>query len=275
MVLPFSKSQIERLGKRLVQTPLPEESLLADLGNLLLAYDEVLEGATSAVRRLGYEPTGRVKNTGTILEKLRRHGGSWLKSIQDLAGMRVVVDGGRREQDEVVAAIAELFATVGREPKLVDRRLCPSHGYRAVHLVVFPDGVPVEIQVRTKWQHEWADMFEKFADLVGRGIRYGEPPAEWWDDLDHPPDEPPGRAALVRKVYDATYAIHVAMVKSAISLSDLIAALEDLEVIDVDMNSELAVHRWQSVHDALADFREQLKDMEPVPQKRDLGSVGT
>jgi hypothetical protein len=40
---------------------------------------------------------------------------------------------------------------------------------------VFPDGFPVEIQVRTRLQHEWAELFEKLADQLGRGIRYGEP----------------------------------------------------------------------------------------------------
>jgi hypothetical protein len=32
----------------------------------------------------------------------------------------------------------------------------------AVHVVVFPHGVPVEIQVRTRWQHEWADGLSAF-----------------------------------------------------------------------------------------------------------------
>jgi ppGpp synthetase/RelA/SpoT-type nucleotidyltranferase len=35
----------------------------------------------------------------------------------------------------------------------------------AVHVVVFPHGVPVEIQVRTRWQLEWADLL----DAVERG----------------------------------------------------------------------------------------------------------
>jgi len=53
------------------------------------------------------------------------------------------------------------------------------HGYRAVHVVVYIGGLPVEIQVRTKAQDQWANAFEKFADVVGRGIRYGESPDEW------------------------------------------------------------------------------------------------
>jgi ppGpp synthetase/RelA/SpoT-type nucleotidyltranferase len=37
---------------------------------------------------------------------------------------------------------------------VIDRRAEPMHGYRAVHVIVFPDGAPIEIQVRTAWQHE-------------------------------------------------------------------------------------------------------------------------
>ena len=31
-------------------------------------------------------------------------------------------------------------------------------------------------QVRTEWQHLWAEWFARLADQYGRGIRYGEPP---------------------------------------------------------------------------------------------------
>jgi ppGpp synthetase/RelA/SpoT-type nucleotidyltranferase len=57
---------------------------------------------------------------------------------------------------------------------VIDRRLKPVQGYRAVHIVAFPDGFPIEVQVRTRLQHDWAELFEKLADVLGRGIRYGE-----------------------------------------------------------------------------------------------------
>lgn len=34
---------------------------------------------------------------------------------------------------------------------------------------------PVEIQLRTARQHQWAELFEKLADKWGRAIRYGGP----------------------------------------------------------------------------------------------------
>lgn len=49
-------------------------------------------------------------------------------------------------------------------------------GYRAVHLVVSIEAIPVEIQIRTELQNSWAQIVERLADRWGRGIRYGEDP---------------------------------------------------------------------------------------------------
>lgn len=90
MRLSLSRSQIEQLGKRLVLGPEPDPDDLEALHGLLRGYGEVLGEAVATVReQTGFAPTARVKNTGTILEKLDRYGGSWLKSLQDLAGMRI------------------------------------------------------------------------------------------------------------------------------------------------------------------------------------------
>jgi ppGpp synthetase/RelA/SpoT-type nucleotidyltranferase len=97
--------------------------------------------------------------------------------MQDLAGMRIVGEFDRRGQDEIVTQLRELFVDAPRQPRVIDRRTAPMHGYRAVHVIVFPDGAPIEIQVRTARQHEWAELFEKLADRAGRGIRYGQAPA--------------------------------------------------------------------------------------------------
>lgn len=76
----------------------------------------------------------------------------------------------------MVQEIVALFGDAPGGPKVIDRRESPVNGYRAVHVVVFLESVPVEIQVRTRLQHEWAELFEKLADIVGRDVRDGEPP---------------------------------------------------------------------------------------------------
>ncbi|HST42450.1 MAG TPA: hypothetical protein VLK58_23220 [Conexibacter sp.] len=102
------------------------------LHELLLAYEVVLERTVTRVRdHVDVLPTSRIKNTGTILEKLRRHGGSWLKSIQDIAGMRIVGSFDRNGQDALVDRLVALFANERRKPRVIDRRATPMHGYTA------------------------------------------------------------------------------------------------------------------------------------------------
>ncbi len=187
--LPLSRSQIEKLGKRLVASERPAREDLLLLHELQIAYRDVLSAAAERVRsNLPYVPVSRVKTQGTTIDKLRLNGGSWLSSIQDLAGMRIVADVTRGEQDALVSSLVALFADEPRAPKVIDRRASPSSGYRAVHVVAYPGGVQVEIQVRTRWQHQWAEMYERLADRLGRGIRYGQPPvvSAWSPELVEP-----------------------------------------------------------------------------------------
>ncbi len=76
------------------------------------------------------------------------------------------------EQDALTRKVARMFES----PRIQDRREKPSHGYRAVHIVVNVDGRPIETQIRTTMQDRWAQAMERLADTVGRGIRYGEEP---------------------------------------------------------------------------------------------------
>lgn len=175
--LPISKSELERLGFRLISSDQPEPKDLFTLRSVLDEYGRVLDvTATDVGQRLGVDPTPRVKSLGTTLDKLRRNDGSGLRTMQDLAGMRIVKDFGRVGQDHLCNAVVEQFREGGREPKVIDRRETPAHGYRAVHVVLYPEGLPVEVQIRTRLQDDWANLFEKLADRIGRGIRYGEPP---------------------------------------------------------------------------------------------------
>jgi hypothetical protein len=220
--LPLPRTQIEKLGIRLVAESPPDPRDLDALHALLRVYGEVLGETVAVVRaETGLAPTARIKNTGTILEKLHRYGGSWLKSIQDLAGMRIVCDFDRNGQDALVADLVRLLDEKSRSPKVVDRRLAPVQGYRAVHVIAFPDGVPVEIQVRTRLQHEWAEIFEKLADLVGRGVRYGEPPAHWISEAERDQLAPP-----LRRIYETAYQWRQTSVDLALATADLVDAVE-------------------------------------------------
>jgi hypothetical protein len=110
-----------------------------------------------------------------LLDKLRRTHLS-LKDIHDLGGARMVIDGGRLDQERAVERIMRAFGDCPKPPLKIDRREDPSHGYRAVHVIVYAESTPMEIQVRTKLQDTWAQISEKLGDIWGRGLRYGEGP---------------------------------------------------------------------------------------------------
>ena len=96
--------------------------------------------------------------------------------MQDLAGARLVVEGSRLAQDEAVAEIVKGLSIGDKRPEVDDRRSEPSSGYRAVHVIVTMDGLPVEIQVRTELQDLWAQAYERLGDRWRRAIRYGGEP---------------------------------------------------------------------------------------------------
>ena len=120
-----------------------------------------------------FEVTSRIKNMGTLREKLRRTN-LRLSGIRDVVGCRVVVGGGLELQNGVVEKVCHAIGD--RNNKIIDRRESPNNGYRAVHIEVRIGEIICEIQVRTTIQDIWATTYEVLAETVGRGIRYGELP---------------------------------------------------------------------------------------------------
>jgi ppGpp synthetase/RelA/SpoT-type nucleotidyltranferase len=92
--------------------------------------------------------------------------------MQDIAGCRILVSD-PLTQDRTVDDLLHLFP----DAQVFDRRERPSHGYRAVHVVVTLRQRSVEIQVRTRLQHLWAELSEKLADHLGNEVKYGGGPA--------------------------------------------------------------------------------------------------
>lgn len=248
--MTLTKSQVERLGNRLVSSTPPAADDVAALHGLLLTYDRALSHAVGIVRSsLRLTPTSRIKSTGTILEKLDRYGGSWLKSIHDLAGMRIVGEFDRTAQDATVETIVGLFdrGRGSRRPKVIDRRANPSHGYRAVHVVVWIEAFPIEIQIRTPWQHEWAELFEKLADRIGRGIRYGEAPDHWLS---------PQERARLKAPEQALYALLYERRELVLRLALIIA-----ETIDVVETAEQHYPQEPEVSTFKRDLARELDDL--------------
>jgi ppGpp synthetase/RelA/SpoT-type nucleotidyltranferase len=167
-VASLSKTQIDRLGDRLKRGPASKEDLII-LDSYRRSFGEGYETVVYAVRdKLGLEVSGRpAKSTNSIVEKLKRES-IRLTQIQDIAGCRVVV-ADSLEQERVVSKLLEIFPGAA----VTDRRRTPSYGYRAVHVIVKSCNNLVELQIRTRLQHMWAEISEKYADLFGSEIKYG------------------------------------------------------------------------------------------------------
>lgn len=168
METSISKTKIDRLGDRLRKGNISDDDLRL-LDEYRLSFGDVYETVVGRIRQeLGLEPTGRpAKSTTSIAEKLQRES-IRLTQMQDVAGCRLIVPA-IAEQEGVVASIREMFP----DTLIVDRRQKPSHGYRAVHVVVMIRQRSVEIQIRTALQQSWAELSEKLADLVDPAIKYG------------------------------------------------------------------------------------------------------
>ena len=114
--------------------------------------------------------TQRLKREQTIIEKLGdREKGLDLSRMQDIGGCRILVSD-IAEVRTVEAAILDVWgAQVG---KVYDYIECPREsGYRAVHIVVKRDSLPIEIQIRSRRMHTWAEFVERMSGHFGRNLK--------------------------------------------------------------------------------------------------------
>ena len=133
----MTRSQINRLGEKL-RTAHPDfdETLLDQLQAFRGQFAAPLARAHELVTEtLEIEPTARIKTVNTIVEKMVR-AKTRLSTMQDIAGVRVVLDSDLDGQTAAVKRLTALFE--GAEVE--DLRDNARHGYRAVHVIAMVDG---------------------------------------------------------------------------------------------------------------------------------------
>lgn len=173
----LSRSQIDKLGERL-RAGLPTEPDLRLLDEFKGTFGPAFQLVLEKLRNNSLNPTGRYpKTTVSIIAKLKRQP-TKLHRMQDIAGCRIVVPT-TVEQDMIVDRLRIDFPGVS----VVDRRIKPSHGYRAVHLIVRVLDRATEIQIRTSLQQKWAEFSEKASDVIAPAIKYGQGPEPWKGSL--------------------------------------------------------------------------------------------
>jgi len=129
----------------------------------------------------------RLKRLPRIVEKIEQFAGMKVARMQDIAGVRAIVRS-VADVDHVVASFQDApneTLTITRTDNYI---LNPKdNGYRSVHLVfkykgTTPsayDGLSVELQIRTEWQHLWASAVETAGMWTGQRIKYDQGDPEW------------------------------------------------------------------------------------------------
>lgn len=167
MNTPLSKSAVKRAGSMIRKYGKGECELkeldphLDVMRHYRASFNPALEATHEALvslhGELGIrgEITRRLKKTRTILEKLIRESGLDLSRMQDIGGCRSVLD----DLDDLYRVRDGIAARW--EAKEVDYISSPRQsGYRAIHMIVRHEDRPIEIQLRTKTMHSWAEMVE-------------------------------------------------------------------------------------------------------------------
>lgn len=117
----------------------------------------------------------RLKRRPQILSKLGRYSSMRLTQMEDIAGCRAILAGGASEVAGVLRRIRKNWDIVGIDDYVKNPK--PT-GYRAIHVVVRRDGHPVEIQLRTPGQHDWAEAVERVAARIRQPLKDGEGPPD-------------------------------------------------------------------------------------------------
>ena len=146
--------------------------------------------------------TQRHKRVIRIIAKLTREGvSSKLARLEDIGGVRVVVPT-LVELNVVLDHIHKVWNKqdcIKRERDLIDRPR--DTGYRAYHVIVERNQRRIEVQLRTRLQHDWADSIERLGRQIGIELKTGEGPPEilqilrviadlnYYDELAQPPPD--------------------------------------------------------------------------------------
>ncbi len=144
-----------------------EEVRLSDeVGHFIddrLTFEPAMKSTMAQLREIGISGAkveGRVKTPFSLVNKLRRKymgkvkvaKGGELIGLTDVAGTRIVLPD-QPSVDVATAAIESGFEILEKE----DFYEAPQAGYRAVHYIVIVNGVPVELQVKTRRMSAIAD----------------------------------------------------------------------------------------------------------------------
>lgn len=193
----FTRGQINRAGAVLIDpdaTPQEKATALASINHWrachaypINTFQATLRGRVNRVSTNALVAT-RLKRLPSILKKLEINRGMQLARMQDVGGLRAVV-----ESVAHVRKLHQIYCDGSLAHDLVDTNdyiATPKEsGYRSLHLIykyknsgaTLYEGLSLELQLRTKLQHAWATAVETIGSFLNQALKSSEGSAEWLD----------------------------------------------------------------------------------------------
>lgn len=117
----------------------------------------------------------RLKRLPTIIGKLNRFKSMRLSSMQDIAGIRIIVND--MEQLRIIETRVKKWNNLIRTSDYINKP--KRSGYRGKHFIFKKDGMFVEIQLRTNLQHLWATSVETTDIFRGTSLKEKDDKTYW------------------------------------------------------------------------------------------------
>ena len=173
-----SKSRINRAGSELAANPGSYTALRqVQCYRLFRAsgFPTVFELTLPILSGVNTRVAGRLKRLPSIVRKMGRNSVVDLAQLVDLVGLRIICES-LQDADRVCAALSDLE----HHKKTINYVAEPREsGYRSRHCILKIEqtwpatseiaSFEVEVQVRTWWQHLWAQVSEGFGEQVKEG----------------------------------------------------------------------------------------------------------
>lgn len=180
----YSKNQLIKFGDQLrteSSTKTISSDSLLQLHDLRLSYKNVLSSVFNVLSeeskkvRKSRVVTYRIKRIESIISKLNRFPNMELGKMVDIAGCRCIVDS--IQDIYLIKDLLEKRLEIIKVKDYIKDKPADDDGYAALHLYVkckIDDKKLVEIQLRTKDQHNWATFVEIIDVVYETKIKEGQ-----------------------------------------------------------------------------------------------------